>query len=171
MVLRKKLLFGTVIVLLFFGGVAYALWFKDDPAQNQINTEDTGGPPLSATDAQEGTQEQPLPSKPGASGSSENNTKGVNVTISHLSQDEVTVYVRAFVEGATGGTCTLKLEKGGYSSVQKTAPIAAIGETFTCQGFNIAKSDIPAKGTWSVKVSFAGNNKTGTSETKNINIQ
>ncbi|MBI2798430.1 hypothetical protein HYX70_04020 [Candidatus Saccharibacteria bacterium] len=87
----------------------------------------------------------------------------INPQITTIDQNATTVMVRAMVNNATTGTCTLKLQKTGQADITQTAPIARVTSYYACQGFNVPKSQIPINGEWTVTVLFANDQGNGQS--------
>lgn len=87
----------------------------------------------------------------------------INPQITSIDQNATSVSVRAIVNTATSGTCTLKLQKSGQADIVQTAPIAQVTSYYACQGFNVPKNQIPAKGQWTVAVLFQNDQGSGQS--------
>lgn len=84
------------------------------------------------------------------------NTGNVTVSITRANQDQVTknLNVGVLVEGTKVGTCTLTLSKDGTDVLTKEAPVAQQGGLVTCAGFTLLSNEIPATGTYILKVSI-----------------
>ena len=89
-----------------------------------------------------------------------NNTpvvRTLSITITRAVQDPTTkiLSVRAIVDGGLSGTCTLEMSQNGGSSVlRKQASVVQQNNIFVCSGFDIARSEIPGAGNWTIKIIF-----------------
>lgn len=107
------------------------------------------------------TNNESDPTKPVVGGSDQpqapipqENGKGkVDITITSSSIDNGTLQIRSIISAVTNsGTCALTLSKDG-KVVTKTAPVQALANSSTCQGFNIATNEL-SPGTWSLTLHF-----------------
>jgi len=81
----------------------------------------------------------------------------LNVTITRLTQnpDTKTLIVRALVEGASTGTCTLEFSQSNNPpQLTRQAQISQQNNIFICNGYDIPQSELPGTGTWSVKLTI-----------------
>jgi len=142
--MNKKVVILLLVVVLAIGGVALLLMRQAGQSNSQTppNTQPT------EQDIANADKEAPKPSE-------QNKTPAGSpskISITNLSQDENTLYVRTVVEGATSGNCLLELRKGGRTPILRTAPITLATSYYTCEGFNIPKSEISTKGEWTVSL-------------------
>lgn len=90
--------------------------------------------------------------------------------ISTLEQagDEITV--RTVLNDIKSGTCTLTLSQG-TRKVTKTAPVGLVTSYYSCQGFDVPKSELGSTGTWSavVKVEANGDSVNSAAQTLEVN--
>ncbi len=100
--------------------------------------------------------------------------KKISVTLTTpINNDEYSgrpVTVRAILDGATQGTCTVIFSKKGEKDVTATAPIIQAPTYYTCEGFDIEESKFPSKGQWNVKVSVESSDARGESEQRKITV-
>lgn len=146
--MNRKYLIASIGVVLIV--VLAFLFFMKDTAQSptpagvsnpvEQRTASDDGSPLPAPDTEAPTQ----------------NSGNINIT--NLSQDEQFVYVRTIIQGVNQGQCKLELSKKGQQNIERQAPIILTNSYYACEGFNISKLDIPAKGEWSIKLSVLGAN-------------
>lgn len=96
-------------------------------------------------------------------GNSSNTAGSLAVTVTRADVDTPgkTLQVGALAEGATSGTCLLKLTKGS-EVVTKTSPFEADVNSYSCTIFTIPFSDIPSSGEWQVSVTVQADGKQGT---------
>lgn len=89
----------------------------------------------------------------------------VSVTITQVSQDSNQLVVRALVNSAKTGECTLTLTNG-LTTITKIGVVTAGPSYFYCNGFVINKSELTQKGIWQIdlKVSSEGKNSSVTQE-------
>lgn len=127
---------------------------KDVPASN-------GKPPTKQPNA--GTDTPPAP-VPGSSGKS-----SVEVAITSTHQQSATFQIRTVIYSVQGsGTCTISLNRSGYTTVTQSADIQPLPTTSTCKGFDIPLSQLTA-GSWLATLTFNNNSVSGTT-TKTITI-
>lgn len=91
-----------------------------------------------------------------------NNDLGISIT--SVSLDGETVKIRNAISGAVtnSGTCSIKIINSANNQIyETTAATFAMTSYSTCQGFNIAKSELGA-GEWQIELSVTANNKTST---------
>ncbi len=103
--------------------------------------------------------------------SSNQPTGSAGVTITSVGVSEGNVYASALVNGATSGTCNVKFEKSGATTVQKSADIGLQVSYYICKGFVVPASQFSQKGEWNVTISIDTPNGKATSETKKVNVQ
>jgi len=80
-------------------------------------------------------------------------TTSLRITSSGQNQAGGTVTVRTLIQRITNqGTCTLTMTNGGQT-VTRTAPVQALPNGSTCQGFDVPFSALSA-GTWDTNVEY-----------------
>lgn len=155
---------GVVFLCLAAGGGWY--YYNNKSSQTTSNsTQDSSNEP----DGKPQTEAKERAAQEASQQASTNSENTINPQITSIDQDSSNLYVRAIVNGAKEGTCTLKLQKSGQSDIVKTAPIGLMTSYYACQGFNVNKSEIPSKGEWVVIVQFANSSSNGQSGDK-INV-
>lgn len=94
--------------------------------------------------------------------SSQSASVGVVITSAAVSGDSFTV--RAYVNTVTSsGTCTLTLSEGS-NVITRTSSVTPGPSISGCETFTVPTSELYT-GTWDVRVSFAGDSRTGTGST------
>lgn len=81
------------------------------------------------------------------------------------------IRVAGVLKSPSNGTCTLRLEKAGHSPLIKQASVVLGPSYYTCDGFRIAKSELPSLGSWTASITHTLNNQSSISELKTINVQ
>ena len=89
------------------------------------------------------------------------------ITILEQAGDEITV--RTVLSGITSGTCTLTLSQNSRK-VTKTVPVGLVTSYYTCQGFDVAKSELGSAGTWSAVVKVEANGDSANSATQALEV-
>ncbi len=156
--MNRKYLIASIGVILIV--VLAFLFFMKDTAQSPTPA-GVSNPAEQRTASDDGS---PLPA-PNTEAPTQN--LGI-ISITNLSQDEQFVYIRTIIQGVSQGQCRLELTKVGQQTIERQAPIILTNSYYACEGFNISKLDIPAKGEWSIKLSVLDTN-TESSKTINVN--
>lgn len=104
-----------------------------------------------------------------------NNSSGntpVTPVIVDASQYLDVVEVSAYVPGVIqdGGTCTVKLVKGG-ATVTKTVNGIKDATTTRCPVITIPKAEFSSTGTWTATVSYNSSTHSGTSKSQEVSIK
>lgn len=88
----------------------------------------------------------------------------INVSLSAATQDVAggPLEVRAIIEGATTGTCTLNLSQNGNVKTF-TANIINLGNYYGCEGFSVPVSSLSA-GNWQLELLVANQNAKGSAK-------
>lgn len=96
-------------------------------------------------------------------GNSSNTSGSLAVTVTRADVDTSgkTLQVGALAEGATSGTCLLKVTKGS-EVITKTSPFGADVNSYSCTIFTVPLSDFPSSGEWQVSVTVQAEGKQGT---------
>lgn len=117
--------------------------------------------------AQEKQQQQTAPPP------SSSNKKSVKPVIVTISADNGQIDVRGFVSGVfeEGGTCTARFTKPGSAAVTKTTTGFEDYNKTTCSPFTFPATHLPAKGDWSVTLSYASAIAEGTSDAVTFKVQ
>lgn len=88
------------------------------------------------------------------------------VTITAVNRNGDVVQVRSVIgEYIDEGICTLIMEGRSSSRIQKTAPVAPLAGTSTCQGFDIPFSEL-GSGEWNITLEVVSDQKSGKTERK-----
>lgn len=91
----------------------------------------------------------------------------VTVTITRANQDASNnLNVGVLVDGAKTGICKLELSKNNIVIVTKTANVTEQSGLTTCAGFSVLATEIPAAGTYDLKISVGTD-----SATQNVEIK
>lgn len=151
---------AAAVVVLAAG--AY-LWFKSTSSHNNASPTSQPGatrkvndvnysPPTDQDKKQQDQQKQDIINQ--ATNPSTGGATDVTVSISRASQADAgqPLVVRTIVSGAASGTCQVTLTKEGQSSIVKSFTITTEATYSTCANAQIAASDIPVSGQWTVQV-------------------
>lgn len=86
----------------------------------------------------------------------------VSVSITRANQDSATknVNIGVLVDGAESGACSLTLSKNGAEVLTQTAAITTQSGLTTCAGFTVMANDIPASGTYTIKIAVGSSTAT-----------
>lgn len=173
-----KKLVAIILVTLVFAvivtAVAYMLSRQRTPASNQPSTDqptttDTVNLDPPTTDQQTAADEQKKQSLDNEQ-STPPNTSPLSVIISAANENSSTsmLQIRTLIDKITStGQCTLTLQKSGQT-ITKTATIQAGPSNSTCQGFDVALSEL-SSGTWQISVSVSSGDQSG-SATSEVTI-
>ena len=175
---KKLLIILVVIIILLIGATCYYFFvYKpnqdntskvsyDAPTSNELTGETT-------TEQTESGQENTSDSTTDTNSNQSNvkTTSPYSVSISSLNQDESYVMVRALISPlVSGGHCTLTLLSSSGKKVTKMSAVQATSSSATCQGFNVAKSEL-SSGTWTASITYTStSNVTSTADSESISI-
>ncbi|HYH74975.1 MAG TPA: hypothetical protein VD735_03360 [Candidatus Saccharimonadales bacterium] len=174
---KRPIIIGAAILLLLVtaGGV-YA--FKQQQANDQVASRESDEGPREVgdvdygpaderdNDASDKAKDNPTNAPDTLDGFPADTSGNVSVLVSRADADNTakTLQVGTIVEGATAGTCQLKLTKSGQADVVRTATIVAENNTSSCEIFTVPYGDIPASGDWQVDVTVLVNGKTASGD-------
>lgn len=110
--------------------------------------------------------------KQDSSKTSPNSSSNLSATITRATQlpDTKTLVVRALIEGATSGTCTLELSQNENVGFTKQVSISQQNNVFTCNGFDVPRAELPGVGEWTIKLTV-NDGTTTVSASQNITIE
>lgn len=154
--LRRYYILVAFIALALIATVAYVV------VTNVTNKKPTS----QTTDVQAPTSPNTSPETNNESHSTDNSTKAEDTTpvtepsasppiaITASTQNGDVYQIRVLISTVTSsGTCTLSLERTGYTTVTKTAGVQAGPSSTTCKGFDVSVSELSA-GDWNARVVF-----------------
>lgn len=170
---RKKAIVITIVVIILLGAAAASYFYMANTQQRSASTPETPNTtslePATKDQIEAGnsSKQQTVDgeTKPGQSNSDKPAGGGptISVSITAANQNGSVVNIRALInELINSGTCSLKLTKGS-SVITKTAAIQALASTATCQGFDVATSELPA-GTWHMVLTVSSGDRSGSAE-------
>lgn len=174
--LRYAILAIIIALLLALAGVWY--FVKHNPKDSSVDPVSSSTPrpeenkvdysPARESDnIAEGDAKEQL-----ANGDNENSSNdSLAVTITSVQQQDKTILIRTLVDGTTSGTCTMTASKAGSTSITRTAPVGAQASYALCQGFNVASSDFPDSGTWTIQVALTTDKGSANSKTTTIEVR
>lgn len=160
---KTILIILAAVVVIAAGGIAAYLFSQKDERDSvrPANTVDYG-PPKKEDSAGVQSDKDKIAngeSKPDTGSPTPSPSSSMIVSFTQAQQSDSQVIIRALVDGATSGTCTLTASKSSQTSVTKTAPIGVQANYSICQGFDIPTSEFPASGEW--KISITATNASG----------
>lgn len=174
---HKKLIIGSIlaIVIILAGLVVYAYAFQGktttssdkqpEPKVNQVNKDPPTKEQVKTGQdiKQESVEKATNPTPPSTS-------TPLVVSITAANQNGATVTIRSFVDAVSSasGTCTLAITNGSKSTT-KTASTQAYPSGSTCQGFDIASSEL-GPGNWNAKLTVTIGTQSG-SASQAITVQ
>ncbi|MEX0668708.1 MAG: hypothetical protein WD061_03165 [Candidatus Saccharimonadales bacterium] len=182
--MNHRTIIATILILALAGGIAFAMWQTNDQADNgrslpsPEDVQEDSEEPITEADERNrnnGDSSEQEDSDTSSNDSSDSDNRQIVIpTMTNWSwdNDNNAATIRAYVDGVSSGTCRVVLEKSGYTSIAREAPLALQGSIYVCQGFNIEGSAFPAGGQWSVYVEFSSDTHKGSSivETLNVNL-
>lgn len=163
--IKYTYLIPLVIILAALLGAAiyYAARYQNSDAQTPISID---SPPTEEqiTDGQntklETIESQEKPNIP-RDKPDEGTESELPLTVSAINQNESSLQVRILIDRILAdGTCTIELTMGSLT-VSKTANIFSLPGNSTCEGFDIANSEL-SPGTWHYQITAVSGGKTGT---------
>jgi hypothetical protein len=169
-----------VVLVLLIGGLSVYL-YKRHYANHVAASPVSSNPadhikyaPATAEEKQQSEQKKDdiVKAKSEADKSNSDGKKAVEPVITLANYSNSSATIQAYVPGIyeDGGTCTAVLTQAGQS-VTKSAPAFANATTTDCQHFSIPRSEFPAAGTWTVKVSYGSSTAEGSStQTSSIEV-
>jgi len=167
---KKRIILIALAALLIGGGAVFAVSRSSGEDKTSDSTHDEGGHEQVQVDPDTGAKLKD-DGTPISSTAEDPSQPATAVTpIITQAEDGDPVIVRAIIDGATNGTCTLTLTQGDHK-IEKTAPATVVTSYAGCEGFDVPKSEFPSKGEWSAVVSFQSNTASGVSQTVKVNVQ
>lgn len=176
---RKKILI-IAITILAVGLAGAAAFVKFGPPKNSqpLSLFDDKNPITEADqkeDNQQNNDASPAPAPPPqpAPTNQANPTSKQKVypIVSTSSQTATSVIARVYMENKSSATCLISFKKNGYADVQRSVSTMLQVDRSVCQGFDIPKTDFPAKGEWVFSVRIFSDTVEGTSDPTPINIE
>lgn len=159
---NKKLIILIVIPLLLASiGLGYFL-IKNNQKTSQLPTTSEElqtidyGPSKPSDKVQQNSKDEIINKSVSPQGSETTETP-MSTSITNASQLDKTIRIRTLVEGSTSGTCIVRFEKQGATTIEREAPYQPQASYVICQGFNIPVSDFPSSGQWSVLLTAKSN--------------
>lgn len=174
---KKKLIIITfgLVLLAFVSGVGYYLWSRQEPSSESTNLgpataqEKADGDAAkkktidaSSSESDNSSSEKTTPDTNAQGSAVQPSTPqaAVPIRVTAKSQNGNLYQLRTQIDGLfSTGLCTLTITKG-QQTVTKTASIQALAQTSTCQGFDIATSEL-SPGMWNIQLSFTSDQSRG----------
>jgi hypothetical protein len=172
---QNRVLIIAIVAIALLGGTAAFAYYR---AVHISTTTPSDSPSVnlsSATDDEKTAGNQAKSASAGTDNKSSNSTKdgeaspaaptsgSVSITMSANAQNGSMYQIRYLINAvASGATCTLTLTKGS-ATVTKTAPVQALAQSSTCQGFDIPTSEL-SPGSWQARMALSGGSVTGSTE-------
>jgi len=162
-----------VFVVLATGAIAYSVLRSSSSGSGSSSTpinssESTDNkvnldPPTQEQKDAAGDQKKQSLDKPTSQNTT--STLPVIITAANQNKDSSTLQIRTLIENVTStGSCTLTLIKDGQT-ISKSSSIQAGPNNSTCQGFDVALSEL-SLGTWSIRVDVASGQQSGTASSE-----
>lgn len=158
------LLLGTGLAIAYFNN---ALPIKpSDRIETGTSLEDVNFDTPSEEQVNDGTTkkgESLDETKPDTSTDPSSGKTIISMSIPAINQTNGMVRITSLIQTVTSnGTCTLTLSKNGQEVV-KTAPVQALNNSSTCQGFTVDTSEL-SPGTWQVNLVFENSTHKATAQ-------
>lgn len=178
---KKKIFIILVLILLVAAGVGAYYYFNQNHTSIDTKPSRSSTSLEPATDEQKDAGDQSKSTTVNPDDTSSNSVKNsnpdtppsnsstVNVQTTAGAQNGTTYQLRYLIETvANDAVCTLTLTNGSRT-VTKTAKTQALAQSSTCQGFNIATSEL-SPGSWQATMTVSGGGVSG-SATSTIKVQ
>lgn len=166
----------TVLCILCVSSVvAYSIYrqheedreFKNPHTDNIVK--DTNQP---LTDGKKPSEDKTItPSQPTATEEPSHGTPEKPLITRATQTSDGSLRVSAMFSNTSSGECTIRLQKHGVSSIEKSAKIIVGPSYYTCDGFLISRSDIPVAGVWTVSIIHKEGSTSAESEAIELDIK
>lgn len=175
---KQKILIVIVLLLVVAGGIAVFYFYN---TQRNNNTTANAPRPVNSVDYSPPTAEQEQSTSTqkdeiinnynkGQSGSDQNTTSSIAVTISRANQTSAGLSVGTIIDGAKSGTCNVALSRAGQPTISKTFTIAYEATSGFCQEAVIPIGEITSSGEWQLIVTASSGGKTSQAATQTVSI-
>lgn len=91
------------------------------------------------------------------------------ITRAELSGDNIRI--SAIFSEPSSGNCLVTIEKAGHTAITKTASIIVGPSYYTCNGFRIPRTELPASGVWTVTVTHQLEGRVTISDPKTLTLE
>jgi len=178
---KNKILPLVIITgILALAGLGY-IWLRTTSSHNNANPTDTSSdtrkvndvdysPPTDEDKKQQDQQKEEIINQ--ATNDNPGGNANLTVAISRASQADAgqPLIIRTIVGGTSSGTCEVTLTKSGQSPVTKSFAIATEATYSTCANAQVAASDFPASGQWTLQVTAKSGSSTSPAASLNVTI-
>lgn len=161
---KKKIIIGLITLAVIIAGMgAFYFWQARQAADSSHDASNSPG--INIVDLDPPTQEQIDAGKSQEKEASKEKTSSssatpIDITITAANQTDDLLQIRTLIDAlAPTGSCALQLVKGD-DSVQKTANTQNLANSSTCQGFDIAISEL-SPGTWKLSIAITMGERKG----------
>ena len=174
---NKRIIIITSIVIAVLIASAATAYFVNKNSQS--NTTQTS-PTIDANKSDEALEgnEKPIdgstddekvivPTEP----ENNNSTSLEAATITRASQDGDRIRIAAIFNQPAYGTCELRIEKTGETTITASSAIVVGASYYSCDGFMLQRNEFSNPGTWEVTVIHKSSSGSIKSEAKNITIK
>lgn len=132
-------------------------WFKEDPkSTTQTQLPEASNPNVNVVNLEPSTpadNQQINDQKNNADKPQQTTNASIGATITSATISADYARIRVLITGAASGTCNLTLTSpDGTITIQKTAPVVLKESLYSCDGFDINKSELSVNGTWKISV-------------------
>jgi len=173
---NKKILIGSIIGLVLVAGAAVTTVTLLNMKKNDPNTvppdsnyvTDKNQPITNGTTPSEDKVITPSPSNNNSP--SDSGEQPEKPSITRAEQSGNNIRVSAVFTNASSGSCILTLQQNS-TTITKTAAIIIGPSYYTCNGFLVPRSELPAAGQWTATVTHQIGTKSTVSDVRNITIQ
>ena len=165
---KKQKSLKTLIILLLFAAACFGVYFALDYfAPNRSKEDATTESPVAAKDetttAPEIEKDTPVVKEeiPQYDGEDPNDLPALTGVITYSGINGNQAMIRVNIDQyLTTGTCNLVLSQNGTAIYGDSAPIIDAASTSTCEGFNIAITNLPT-GHYDITINLSSDDKTG----------
>lgn len=175
---KQKILIVIILLLVAAGGVA-VFFFYNTQRNNSTNANEPRpvntvdyNPPTKEEEQSTSTQKDQIISdyNKNQSGSDQNTTSNITVTISRANQTSAGLSIGTIVDGAKTGTCTVALTRSGQPTITKTFTLTYEATSGFCQEAVVPIGEFTSEGEWQLTVTATSEGKTSQPATQKITI-
>lgn len=174
---KKIIVIIAVVLLVIGGGSAFALTRGDKTSPSKDKEKVNLAPPTKedAERVEENKQavikRQQDEKQAEQSGANSDSKESVSPTITYADQYQGQVEVGAFVSGVfeDGGTCTATFTNGSANFTKQVQAVRG-ANSVNCPVMQAPVSSFSPRGTWQVSVSYSSPSSSGTSESKQVEV-
>lgn len=182
--MNKRILLLTLVIVLLAGGIVFVVWsdmLTNNKEEGTIeearndNESETGHVDKHQASDNEDSSNNNGNNDEGNGNKNSNSTDSEHPpiekpNITRAEQSGNHVRISAIFNASSNGKCKVVLNKSGYENFEETVNVVVGPSYYTCDGFRIPISDLPAKGEWTASVVHLLNDQSRESDKETITI-